>query len=225
MGIKTVKAIELIPDWNIWPRYGVNALDHTNVERMKKGLRAGYVLPHVVAAMDYRLIDGFHRTKAMLSVFGDDVKIKVEFREYKNDGEMLVDAASLNASQGLPMNQKDRAHFILKARRLKAPWPGVAEALHMDVEEVKTFLESRTATTKGGEKIALPYGAKSLAGKTLTPAQEHYAQTANGTIPEMYISMLLNALRSDSLIITEQIAKRLKELRQEIDMVIKESVI
>jgi hypothetical protein len=156
MGIETVKAISLIPDYNLWPRYGIDSLDSTNVARMRQSLRAGFVLPHVVAAMDNRIIDGFHRTKATLDVYGDDADIEVEFREYANDGDMLIDAARLNASQGLPMSPKDRAHFILKARKMKIPWPAVAEALKMDTDSVKAFIEKRSATTESGEKVALP---------------------------------------------------------------------
>lgn len=222
MGIKTVKAISLIPDYNLWPRYGVDSLDSTNVSRMRKSLRAGYELPHVVAATDNRIIDGFHRTRATIEVLGDDADIKVEFREYNNDGEMLVDAALLNATQGLPMSPKDKAHFILKARKTKVPWPAIAEALKMNPEDVKAFIEQRSATTQDGERIALSYGAKGMAGKKLTPVQEHYVRTSNACVPEMYISMLLNALRADGLIITPKTAKRLSELRHQIDLTLEE---
>lgn len=222
MGIKTIKAISLIPDYNLWPRYGVDSLDSTNVSRMRKALRAGYELPHVIASNDNRIIDGFHRTRAILDVFGDDAKIKVEFREYQNEGEMLVDAALLNATQGLPMSPKDKAHFILKARKTKVPWPAIAEALKMDPEDVKQFIERRSATTQDGEKIALSYGAKNMAGKQLNTVQEHYVRTSNACVPEMYISMLLNALQAEGLIITPKTAKRLSDLRYQIDLTLEE---
>lgn len=222
MGIKTVQAISLIPDYNLWPRYGVDSLDSTNVSRMRKALRAGYELPHVVACIDNRIIDGFHRVRATLDVLGDDAKIKVEFREYKNEGEMLVDAALLNATQGLPMSPKDKAHFILKARKTKVPWPAIAEALRMDPKDVKQFVEQRSATTQDGEKIALSYGAKGMAGKKLNPVQEHYVRTSNACVPEMYITMLLNALQAEGLIVTPKTAKRLADLRHQIDLTLEE---
>ena len=45
MGIVNVKAIELVFDWNIWPRHSVQRLDGTNIARMKEALRNGYPLP------------------------------------------------------------------------------------------------------------------------------------------------------------------------------------
>lgn len=224
MGIKTVKAIELILDWNLWPRQAIERLDSTNVARMKASLRAGFDLPPVVAnTKDYRVVDGFHRTTAVLSVFGDDAKIKVDFREYKDDAEMFLEAGRLNAYQGLTLSPKDRAHFILKCRKMKIPPAAIADALHIDKVKMDDFVAKRSATTEAGEKIPLPAGARNLAGKTLTETQEHYARTANGCLPEMYASMLINALKADALIMTEKTIIRLCELRDLLDVICSEA--
>jgi hypothetical protein len=219
-----MKAAELILDWNLWPRQSIGVLDSTNVRHMKEALMAGFVLPPVIAsAKDFRVVDGFHRTTAILEVFGDEADIEVDLREYKNEAEMFLEAGRLNACHGLPMRPKDRAYFILRARKFKIPPLVIAEVLGMDVAKMKDFLEKRTAKTESGEVIPLAAGAMNLGGKTLTPVQEHYARTANGGMPEMYVNMLLNALRADSVQLTEKTLKKLGELYEEIGRVLGEA--
>lgn len=224
MGIKKIKAIELVFDWNLWPRQAIQKLDSTNLSRMKDALRARFPLPPVIVnKKDLRLIDGFHRTKAYLAVFGDNVEMDVELREYKNDAEMFLDAGRLNAYQGLTMSPKDKAHFMIKCRKFKIPPAAIAEALGMDVEKMKEFIKKRSAKTESGETIPLPAGARNLAGKKLTPVQEHFARTANGCMPEMYTSMLINALKADALTLTDKTIIRLKELYDLIGLLIDEA--
>jgi len=220
---KKMKAIELVFDWNLWPRQSVQRLDSTNLARMKASLRAGFSLPPIVVnKKDYRIVDGFHRTKSYLSVFGDEAEVDVIFKKYKNDTEMLLEAGSLNAYQGQTLSPKDKAHFILKCRRMKIPPIAIAQALHIDVKMMKEFVEKRSAKTQSGEVIPLAAGARNLAGKVLTDTQEHFARTANGCIPEMYISMLMNALRADAIEFTEKTIKKLRELENAIDLFLEE---
>jgi len=224
MGIKTIKAIELVFDWNLWPRQSAQTLDSTNVTRMKTALKSGFSLPPVIAnKQDYRLVDGFHRTRATLDVYGNDADIKVDLREYETDAAMLLDAGELNAYQGLTMSPKDKAHFIIKCRKMKIPPAAIASALHISPDIMKSFIAARSAKTESGETIPLPAGARNLAGETLTPVQEHYARTANGCMPEMYVSMLINALSADALILSDKTIVRLGELRNIIDSVLSEA--
>jgi len=213
METKKIKAIDLVFDWNLWPRQSMERLDSTNISRMREALRSGFTLPPIIInKKDYRIVDGFHRTQANLDVFGDEVEIEAILKDYENDSQMFLEAGATNHHHGLPMSPKDRAHFISRCRKYKLPWPAIAQALNMNPETVKEFVKKRTAKTESGETIPLSYGSKALAGKTLTPVQEHYARTANGCVPEMYISMLINALRADGVVYTENTIARLQEL-------------
>ena len=224
MGIKKLKAIELVFDWNLWPRQSVQRLDSTNIARMKDALRSGFALPPVVVnKKDYRIVDGFHRTKAVLSVFGDEGEIDADLREYKNDAAMFLEAGALNAFQGLTLSPKDRAHFILKCRKMKIPPTVIAQALHIEEGKMKEFIAKRSAKTKDGEIIPLAAGARNLAGLELTDVQEHFARTANGCMPEMYASMLLNALKAEAVTLTDNTLARLRELRDVIDLILEEA--
>jgi hypothetical protein len=224
MDITKMKAIELVLDWNLWPRQSIGILDSTNLRQMEEALKAGYALPPVIAsAKDFRVTDGFHRITAILSVFGEDADIEVFLRDYNNDAEMFLDAGRMNSHHGLPMRPKDRAHFILRARKFKIPPIAIAEVLGMDVKLMKDFICKRSATTEAGEVIPLPAGALNLGGKTLTQTQEHYARTANGGMPEMYVNMLLNAIRADALLLSDKTIVKLGELRDEIERILSEA--
>jgi len=223
---RKVKAIELVFDWNMWPRQSAQRLDSTNIADMRAALRAGFSLPPIVInKKDMRIVDGFHRVRAVLDVFGDDAEIEAIAKEYESDAQMFLEGGALNMhwNHGLKMGPKDRAHFILKCRKLKIPPAAIAEALHIDEKAMRDFVAKRSAKTKDGEVIPLPAGARGLAGKELTEVQEHFARTANGCLPEMYISMLLNALNAEAVMLDGKTLSRLRELRDKIDVILDEA--
>ncbi len=221
--IKTMKAIELIFDWNLWPRYEAEDLDSTNIRRMKEAILAGVELPPVIVdRKSLRLVDGFHRTKAHLKLYGDDADIKVELRDYKNDGEMFLESARLNASHGLPLSPQDRAHVIVKAKKFKIPYPAIAQAIGMDNDKMKEFLEKRTAKTRDGRTIPLAGGAMSLAGKTVTKKQEELIEGINGIKAASNAKILLNELESGAFVITEKLIQNLKQLNSVIKRILTE---
>jgi len=217
---KTVKAIELVFDWNLWPRHKAEVLDATNLNQLRDALRAGMRFPPVVVdASSLRIVDGFHRTRAVLDVFGEEGEIDAEMRSYKKDEEMFLEAGALN-NHGLKLGPLDRAYFILKARKMKIPPEAIAIALGMDAKKMKEFIAKRSARTKNGEIIPLPAGAQNLAGLTLDAAEEHFVRTSTGCMPEMYISMLLNALGTRALILGDKTIKRLEALRDKINEIL-----
>lgn len=221
MDIEKTKAIGLIFDWNLWPRQSAQKLDSTNISRMKTSLKAGFKLPPIIVdKKSNRIVDGFHRAKATLDVFGDDAEIDVIFKKYKTDAEMFLDAGATNCYHGLTMSPKDRAFFINKCRKFKIPPIVVAESLQMDVKKMQEFLKSRTAKTENGETIILSAGAKSLAGTKVTKEQEHFINTSDGSVPEMHVAMLSNALKANVLMLTEKTVIKLRELRTLLDELI-----
>lgn len=194
--VKTLKAAELIMDWSLWPRHTANDLDSTNLARIKEAILAKINLPPIIVdAKTLRIVDGMHRLSSYMKIYGEDVDVEVELRQYKNEAEIFLDAVRLNSQQGLPLEPKDKAHAILVARKKRIPWPVLAQALGKTVESTKEFIEKRSATAPGGEKIPIPNGAKRLAGKTLTKEEYHEVKTTNGMLPIVNIRMLLNALK------------------------------
>lgn len=222
-----IKAIECILDWNLWPRQSAEKLDTANIRQMKEAMEAGVTLPPIIVNKDdMRVIDGFHRVTAVLDLYGDEAEIMADVRAYASEGEMFLDAGRYNSGQGLPMSPKDRAYFIIKARQMKIPPAAVAQALGMQVEAMKSFLERRSAIVKStGERIPISYGASHLStedhGKELNAAQENYARTADGNAPMFHARTLLRALKANSLKLTEKDIALLSDLAEEIAKTLK----
>ena len=211
-----VKALELVKDWNLWPRYESQALDATNLARIREAIKAGEELPPIIVDIKTnRIVDGFHRHEAYLKEFGDTTEITVEFREYEKESEVFKDAVRLNAKTGLPLSPRDKVHAILVMKKLKIPAVEQAKVLGMTDEHRLRILKNRTATTSTGENIPLPAGAMALAGKKLNKKEEHFARTSNGSLPVLHIRLLLNALRAN-VICTDTEITLLMELQGEI---------
>jgi len=224
METKKVKAVELVFDWNLWPRSEAGDLDGTNLRRMKDAVLAGVKLPPVlVNRKDNRIVDGFHRVRNVLNIYGDEGEIEVIYKDYATDAEIFIESARLNNQHGLPLSPRDRVHVFLKARKMKIPVPAIAEALGMDPEETKKFIEKRTAKNKSGETIALSGGALSLSGKVLTQKQEDYVRQCPGTSAQLYARLLLNALKADAVILNEKILTTLSELKDKIEKILAEA--
>jgi len=217
-----IKAIECVLDWNLWPRHSAEKLDTANIRQMREALEAGVILPPIIVNRDdMRVVDGFHRVSAVLDLYGDDAEIDADVRAYESEGEMFLDAGRYNSKHGLPMSPMDRAHFIIKARRMRIPAPAIAQALGMQSEAMKVFLEKRSAMVKStGERIPLPGGAMHLSaaehGKELNASQENYARTTDGNAPMFHARTLLKALRADALKLSEKDLALLAELAEEI---------
>jgi len=231
---KKVKVLELIQDWKLWPRHEAGKLDVTNVAKLKEILVSGrkFNTPIVVDAKSLRIIDGFHRAKALLDVFGDDAEIEVILRDYGDDEvAMRIDAAHFANSGSLQLTPKDKVHFALGMRRDHVPWPLIAEALDMDVERVRKLVEGRSIMTQDGVKIAVSAAAAPLAehleGRKANSDQEHFARTANGSPPMMHARMLLNALRARGAIdydentvgVLRELADAIAEILQKVKVV------
>ena len=230
--IVKVGVLELIRDWNLWPRYEAQELDSTNLTRIKQAILAGEKLPPIVVdAKSLRIVDGFHRQETYLKLYGDNAEVEVEARDYKNDAEMFKDAMELNAKGSLLLTPQDKVHCIIKGRKFKLSFEEIAKSLGMTVDKIKSLKERRVATTKEGEKIPVAYGAINLSdysrekrssGKTLKPltAKEEMAvRTANGVLPIVKIRLLLNILRANALY-TDKEFELLAELHTEIDRVL-----
>ena len=88
--MKKMKAAELVLDFDLYPR---NSLDPHNVKNIIEAISSGIELPPVIAdRKSKRVIDGFHRVRGNLRLFGDDAEISVIEKDYRNEAAMFLDA-------------------------------------------------------------------------------------------------------------------------------------
>ena len=91
------RALDLIEDFDLYPRTTVDSL---HVARIADSLAAGETVPAIIVDPKGRVIDGLHRRRAALRVWGDDAMIECEVRTYANDKDAYLDAVRLNARHG-----------------------------------------------------------------------------------------------------------------------------
>ena len=210
-----MKAIELVFDWNLWPRQSIGTLDATNLSQLRESLRAGYEIPPVVInKADYRIIDGFHRTRAIIDVFGKDADIDVIVNDYKDEKEMVLDSGRLNAFQGLKLSPTDRAHFAAKCKKMKIPVSVIAETLKINKDKFKEWYAGRTAISqKTGETIVLKNSMrKPFAGKQMTEGQIELNRSSGvGLVINAQLSIIINHFKA-GIVGDEGTIKRLREL-------------
>ena len=167
---KKIKLSDLILDFALYPRADV---DSYNVSRLVEALEGGAVLPAIIIdGKSLRVIDGFHRVRAFLKVFGPDYMVDCELRTYKNEKEMLLDAIRCNSHHGRAMSSYDRARAMSKALEFGAQESEIAEALGIVPDRLSKIMEYRfsAASGKAGPQ-ALKCAVKFLSGKKLTKDQ------------------------------------------------------
>lgn len=194
--MKNMKALELILDFDLYPR---NNLDTFNIKNMVDFLTSGGELPPVVIdRKSKRVIDGFHRVRAHLRFGGDDTEIAVIMKDYKDEAAMFLDAMKYNACHGARLDQADRVHCSIVASRLSIPAEAVAGALHIPFEKFGNLVNSRTAT-HGKLTIPLKQTNRHMAGKKLSKKQFEANERSSGMNQQFYANQLIDLIEADLL--------------------------
>jgi len=140
---KNVMVSLLIEDLDLYPR---TSIDSSNVSRIADAISSGKKLPPIIAdEKSGRVVDGVHRRRALLRLFGDEAEYPVEYREYPTEQDLYLDAVRLNSPHGKPITGSDRTHAIIRAIDLGISDDAIADAIGVTVEKVTTI-----ATIKAG---------------------------------------------------------------------------
>lgn len=194
--MKQVKAADLILDFDLYPR---NSIDAHNISSIIDALSAGVQLPPVVVdKKSLRVVDGFHRVKASLAHFGEDAKIAVAEKAYRDEREMFLDAMRYNANHGAKLDSCDRTHCLLVAERLRISTEDVAGALRVSVDKLAALRIDRTARS-GSLTIPLKRTIQWKAGQTLTKQQVSANGRLSGMNQQFYANQLITLLEADLL--------------------------
>ncbi len=219
-----IKAVLLIEDFDLYPRTRV---DSTHVNDMIAAMRSGQALPPVHAdRAGKRLVDGWHRRRAALKLFGKDAAVlEVIWHDYADDRELFEDAVRMNAGHGRKLTAYDRA-------RIKLIWDG----LHGEPERYSTMVYRaadeatkhhyaihRVEDDRGGS-IEIPVPLKRtnthLDGQVLTEAQIEANEHASGWPASFHVNQLITAIEAETLDLTPALRERLVRLRELLDRVL-----
>ena len=194
--MRTMKAAELVLDFDLYPR---NNLDAHNVRCIQEAMALGVELPPVIIERKTkRVVDGFHRVRAKLKQ-DPNGELQVIEKTYKNDADMFLDAMRYNATHGARLDPCDRTRCVLIAERLSIPMDAVAGALHVSEDKLGDLRNTRTATTRAGLTIPIKRTMQHMAGRRFTKAQCEANNRSSGMNQVFYVNQLVDLIESGLL--------------------------
>jgi hypothetical protein len=153
LGKKKHRLAELVEDLSVYPRQN---LDDVHVRDLFLALEAGADLPTIVAEhQSLRVVDGWHRLRALQRKYGPEHEDEVEVVEYENEVELFLDAVRRNATHGRKLATADKIRAAVVLRRMGCDdTEELASALAMPIARVRV-LSDRVVLGSGGQEIPL----------------------------------------------------------------------
>jgi hypothetical protein len=224
---KTVKIADLVEDFALYPRTEV---DGSHVALIADYYEAGGETPPPIVEPGLRIVDGFHRVRARRRIFGDDSDVEVIVRTYKNEAEMYLDAARLNASHGKNITGAERTACIIKGiDKWKLEPVAMAEVLGITVERVEAIvgLGAAKVTSRRVGRIAVKGSVRHLVkqineGKRgpLTNEEVEKMDRGAGTGQALLLAQVCDIIESEWLDLENpRVVVQVRRLRDALDTV------
>lgn len=202
---------ELVLDFEIYPR---GSVDSHHVGEIAEAIRAGSVMPPlVIEKKSKRLVDGFHRFKALMRLNEETWEVDCIEKAYANEAALFLDSMRYNAAHGRALTQHDKVHCLILADKLQISPEQVAEALRITTDRIGQLMTNRIGTS-GGRPIALKQTIRHMRGKALTPEQVTANDKLSGMNALFYVNQLLTLIENDLIDQTnEELMQGLDKLR------------
>lgn len=157
------------------------------VERYKQMYESGKTKPIIVQAKTYKLIDGFHRLKALTELKKQDVEV---IEEDIPDKELLAESIKLNLEHGIPLNESERDKNIGRLyEESEQTQEDISEVFHLSQNHVSEILKSLGISKT--DKIKPPTIKEFLAGKKPVEITKLLGISAG------YVSQILKGFKQD----------------------------
>lgn len=219
-GTETVPLSDLVEDLAVYPRSRVSS---TNVANIVNAMESGEQLPPIIAdRVTLKIIDGFHRRRALLRLLGKDASTIVEFRDYDTDATMLAAAAALNTCHGLPLGEYEKREVVLRLGELGEDDDVIALALRVPPTKIEQIrIQVATVVTETREPLRLQPLKRSTAwmqGGAMTESQARAHKSAPGTSWGLLAHQLTEGLREGLVEPDGRIITALQALQQQISV-------
>lgn len=206
-----VKAASLIEDFNFYPRHH---LDDYCIADYAKAMEAGAIFPPIIAdKKSNRIVDGWKRRRAALKFGGDGVDIEVEFRTYRNDGEMLLDAISLNTIHGQRIERYDLQRCAILGDQFGLSADKLAAAMRVTLDHLDQ-IRAKLRSTRSGDVIANKQVGCELP-MVISIKQADGIKRAGGGNQVFFVNQVINLIESNLLDTeNERLMERLAHLHE-----------
>lgn len=186
----------LIFDYTIYPRHNI---DDFHVALIAEAIRAGKSLPPcVIDSKSKRIVDGWHRIKAHIKIYGTEKKITVIAKKYGDEAELFLDSVKLNAEHGKRLSSYDIARCITKAEEMNIDPSFMAANLGMTVEKLSDLRIKKVAQSDNGPvpiKRALVHFARN--GMKLSLSQQEAMKGIGGMSAHYLVGQIIALVEAD----------------------------
>ena len=194
METKPIAVDKLVEDLDFYPR---NEVSSTTVTGIADALAAGVMLPPIVIdAKSKRIIDGWHRARAYRRLKRE--VIEAEWREYRTEREMFLDAVRLNASHGRRLDPYDLRRCVARLRELGVEPDAIAEVIHVLPARLED-IGKQSALGPQGTVVPLKSGLMHLRERKLSRKQVEGIERASGMAALYHVNQLINLLENNLL--------------------------
>jgi len=209
---------EMVLDFDLYPRADVDA---SHVGYLCEAIQSGATLPPIVIdAASRRVIDGFHRYRAYMRLYGGDYDAEVVEERFESEAELFLAAVRANSAHGRRLSRYDQAHVIVRAENLEIDSECLAGALHVPVETVEKLRVEKTARS-GRLHVPVKSTIAHKAGRQLTRVQVEANRRLGGMRQLFYVNQLILLIESDLLDVdNRQLMNRLGQLKGLLEVVI-----
>lgn len=196
MATVTIPAGSLVLDRDLYPRDG--GPSNANVVMILEALRAGESMPPVIAEEGtLRVVDGWHRTTAVLRLSGPEGPIEADLRTYPSEAELLAEAVKLNVGRGLDLSRWDHMRCADLADKVGLPQATLAGLLGWEPARFAAYRQGRTGLTLDERRIPLKRSLRHMLERPLTPVQEQAHSKLDGMQASYHADQLIRLLEAD----------------------------
>jgi ParB-like chromosome segregation protein Spo0J len=191
-------------------------VDGAHVADLVRALVAGATLPPPVVNKDtMQIVDGVHRTRAHARVFGDESKIDVDVRAYKNKAAMFEEAVLLNSAHGRKLDRHDQARIVIIGTRMRMSRARIAAAIRVKEADIERLAVRVVVHEKTKQRIPSKRGLKFMAGAEVSDSQLDVIQSVRSAEAGR-LALELTGLLREQLVdwSDERIVSRLRELME-----------
>ena len=150
----------------------IRPINSVTVSRYRQAMRAGDNFPPLVIEKGTNIIvSGNQRFTAYSLEYGEDHKVNVIEREYKDKVELLEDSVRENTKHGLPLDGISRRRAVLKLASYGRSPEAIAQLIGVSVHKVEQIGGHVVYVRGSKEPKPIKSGLGNIRGRTVTEEQ------------------------------------------------------